>query len=254
MSNPEWSLSIRTSGVISSPFYLAIWTSDELAGAELTDSGVRLDDLLSLANALRYSEKEKADIENAARRRALPTMRVDGIGEPNSARITLVRVNPSEKGDGYVSLRPEKSTYYSFRQENARLLVRAPVLNDTEHCTFLDSFFANSGRIMSSWDSEYFLKCRGSEADDYNRVHLEIEGSNLRTDFVSPQPVQPGGTEWSSKGELQVIANYVLIDEEARGQRYLFIAGVAAGLAGGTLPLAMELVLRGWRRRPRTEH
>jgi hypothetical protein len=71
---------------------------------------------------------------------------------------------------------------------------------------------------------------------------------NVRVDYLYPEPRRAGRFVWSSTGEISVHASLALIDEEARGQSLLFFSGIAAGLASGLVPLAVEVLTVGRRR------
>jgi hypothetical protein len=67
-------------------------------------------------------------------------------------------------------------------------------------------------------------------------ISLSLPAANVRIDSLYPDPSQPGLLIWRDNAEFAVHGSVVSIDEEARGQRFLFFAGIAASLATGLAP------------------
>jgi hypothetical protein len=133
-------------------------------------------------------------------------------------------------------------------RENARVVLQTPTLKGPQPCLFADQL-ANAGRDLIFGTFKFVdmlqrcpLTIGGVKS--HQQVSIEMETVNLRVDYMHPQPVEQGKFEWSSTMALQARANLVDINEEAKGQRLLFAAGITAGLATGVLSIGLERIYR----------
>ncbi len=177
-------------------------------------------------------------------------------------QLVVVRINPeaaSQRSDGrYVG----RATFRiqmrdpAIARENARYVVATPTVMRPRLCQQLDVIERDEDTAAIAGD---FLERGGcvdppAGAPAQQTVSLVIPPVYFRADYTLPQVEEPGLLSWTGREDLGVRASLVSIDDEAAGQRLLFFSGIAAGLASGFMPLAVELLASGRRVPPRQGH
>lgn len=141
-------------------------------------------------------------------------------------------------------------------RENARYVAATPTVMRPRMCQGLDAIERDEDTAAIDGD---FLERGGcadppADAPPQQTVTLAVPPVYFRADYTLPQIEDPGLLSWTGRGDMDVRASLVSIDDEAAGQRLLFFSGIAAGLASGLLPLAVELLASGRRIPPRRDH
>ena len=121
-------------------------------------------------------------------------------------------------------------------RDNARVVLRTPLLLGWVRC---------GDPIRSRSDCRRFEQ-RDEEAIT---VQLELDRAEWKTDLLHPAPAEgrrpdmaDSTTWWTAPGLIRVTGNYVNINAEAAGQRWLFLSGLLAGFALGLVPVVIEKV------------
>ncbi|WNM39121.1 hypothetical protein RMN56_29030 [Micromonospora halotolerans] len=101
-----------------------------------------------------------------------------------------------------------------------------------------------------AWINKIAPDCRASaDKTETETISLSDMARNKRLDYANPAASEPGQLLWSkTAGSLRVDASYVDLDEEANGQRLLFLSGVGVGLASAGLPIGLQMVAEERRR------
>lgn len=133
----------------------------------------------------------------------------------------------------------------AIARENARIVVSTPRLLRGRSCALLDEVRAESQMKTARIRSFEDMRCKeiGDRRSSSQAVQLILPGTDVRVDYLYPQIAQPGRLSWNSYDEVSVQASLALIGEEARGQQLIFFSGIAAGLASGLAPIAVEIVV-----------
>ncbi|MFF3376500.1 hypothetical protein ACFYXF_26550 [Streptomyces sp. NPDC002680] len=133
----------------------------------------------------------------------------------------------------------------AIARENARIVVSTPRLMRSRSCAWLDGVRDESQIKTAGIRSIEDMRCTGisNRRSSSQNVQLMLPGTDVRVDYLYPQLAQPGKLTWISYGEVSVQASLALIGEEARGQQLIFFSGIAAGLASGLAPIAVEIVV-----------
>jgi hypothetical protein len=187
------------------------------------------------------------------------TVGVPALDSIYDSQLTLFQIRPEamhHRADGrYATTIGLEITMRlpAFARENARIAVSTPRLIRARSCTMLDGLRNDAPLRDPDLHQPQDLGCseirdrRSSEQS----VSLELPALDMRIDYLYPQPRDPGRLHWRTLDDLSVQASLAAIAEEARGQQWLFLSGVAAGVAAGLAPLAIEmLVTRRTRHRP----
>jgi hypothetical protein len=137
---------------------------------------------------------------------------------------------------------------------NARTAVYTPAVMTPGKCVPLGSpaTLIDPG----TWINKIVPECRAStDRTETGTISLSDVARNKRLDYANPAPSEPGQLRWSkTAGSLRVDASYVDLDDEANGQRLLFLSGVGVGLASAGLPIGLQIVAEERRRaRRRTD-
>jgi hypothetical protein len=137
---------------------------------------------------------------------------------------------------------------------NARTAVYTPLVTTPGKCVPLGS----PATLIDpeTWLNKIVPDCRAStDKTETETIRLSDMARNKRLDYANPAPSDPGQLQWSkTAGSLRVDASYVDLDDEAKGQRLLFLSGVAVGLASAGLPIGLQIVAEERRRaRRRTD-
>jgi hypothetical protein len=192
-----------------------------------------------------------------------PARRPDRQGDGGKRKVYLLPL-PAETFDeeeggsfsSYVSLAMQLHGQVSFR-DNSRVVVHTPVVYPAGSCRALGSAWLN-GRTDDEIE-EWWATTDGQECDSVpgdlttpGRRLQEIElskllPSDIRVDYVNPAPTPVNPQSWQSVDRIAVDANYVLISEEAQGQRNLFISGVLLGVLTALFPAGFKLLSTGIR-------
>jgi hypothetical protein len=144
----------------------------------------------------------------------------------------------------------------AIARENARYIVATPTVMRPRMCQGLDAIERDEDAAAIDGD---FLERGGcadppADAPTQQTVSLAVPPVYFRADYTLPQIKDPGHLSWTGREDMDVRASLVSIDDEAAGQRLLFFSGIAAGLASGLLPLALELLASGRRIPPGQDH
>jgi hypothetical protein len=103
--------------------------------------------------------------------------------------------------------------------------------------------------------------CRRPEPldEESTTVQLELDRAEWKTDLLHPAPgeadrpdMTDSTTWWTAPGLIRVTGNYVNINAEAAGQRWLFLSGLLAGFALGLVPVVVEKLRNDVRPRRKT--
>lgn len=128
-------------------------------------------------------------------------------------------------------------------RDNARVVLRTPLFEGLVQCT----------DIMRPQPD-----CRRPEPldEESTTVQLELDRAEWKTDLLHPAPgegsrvdMSDSTTWWTASGLIRVTGNYVNINAEAAGQRWLFLSGLLAGFALGLVPVVVEKLRPGARPR-----
>jgi hypothetical protein len=147
----------------------------------------------------------------------------------------------------------------AVERENERIAVKTPFLVGMQECALLDG--ALRAQILNpsvhSVNDAHCVTARDPHAS-IQEVELFLPSPAIRIDYINTQPLQQQGTLsgqllWRSGNSINVQASIVLLSEEARGQHLLFLSGIAAGLAAGMVPLAVEVIFSRSRSRRRAD-
>lgn len=139
----------------------------------------------------------------------------------------------------------------AIARENARYILEAPTLLRPLWCPQL----GNIERAEDAESIDISILSSGEcidppeEAVARQTLRLVVPPQYFRVDYASPQLDEPGTLFWDSQRSIRARASFVSIDGESAGQSLLFFSGITAGLASGLLPLAIELILSGRRRK-----
>lgn len=137
-------------------------------------------------------------------------------------------------------------------RENARIAVATPRLLPAFSCGLLTGLVQEEPLHQSRLKKVEDLGCTPMRAKGVSTqvVSLVLPAFDVRVDAVYPQPSEAGRLRWTFGGAVSVHGSIVSINEEARGQRLLFISGIVAGLAAGLAPLAVERLIHSVKSRP----
>jgi hypothetical protein len=136
-------------------------------------------------------------------------------------------------------------------RDHDRLAIRSPLMNGSVTCPNIDKSadrLALSKPIPLDLDNPNLCMLLNDRPKQETLAVLDLEKAEWRSDVVSPQPgegslnemLPEGVTWWTASQPMRVRANYVNINDESRGQKFLFISGVLAGLAAGLIPISLE--------------
>ncbi|WP_112263298.1 hypothetical protein [Lentzea terrae] len=133
-------------------------------------------------------------------------------------------------------------------RDNARVVLRTPSFHGFVKCGALDAFM----RYLVERGPRFpAMDCHRPEPPDElaTTVVLDVERAEWKTDLLYPAPAEGGrsdvtddATWWTASGPVRVTGNYVNINAEAAGQRWLFLSGLLAGFALGLVPVVVEKV------------
>jgi hypothetical protein len=131
-------------------------------------------------------------------------------------------------------------------RDNARVVVRSPLLHGAVGCRDLDGFMHS---VKQGSRNPPAPDCSRADVEFETAVVLDIERAEWKSDLLDPEPFDgrqrghvDGATRWVSTQPIRVTGNYVNINAEAAGQRSLFLAGLVAGFALGLVPVIVEKV------------
>jgi hypothetical protein len=138
-------------------------------------------------------------------------------------------------------------------RDNDRLAIRSPLMNGSITCPNIDEVAAWLALSKPLTTTGTFLNPKHCILDNDRPkqealVVLDLEKAEWRPDIVFPQPgeessdemLPEGVTWWTASQPIRVRANYANINDATRGQKFLFISGVLAGLAAGLIPISLE--------------
>jgi hypothetical protein len=133
----------------------------------------------------------------------------------------------------------------AIARENARYVFAMPKMLRPRACQELGGISRDEEtvRIDENFPEQGGCRDYSDDSPDRQTVTLDMPTDYFRVDHASPQLSDPGHLVWTWRNNIRVKASLVSIDDEARGQQLLFFSGIAAGLASGLLPLALELMM-----------
>lgn len=130
---------------------------------------------------------------------------------------------------------------------NARTAIYTPAVESPGKCVPLGS--AATVINLDSWITRIVPDCHASaDKTETETISLSDMARNKRLDYADPAASEPGRLRWTQTGSLRVDASYVDLDDEADGQRLLFLSGVGVGLASAGLPIGLQIVAEERRR------
>lgn len=131
-----------------------------------------------------------------------------------------------------------KTPAFAFHKDNSRIQARAPYVQ-LHSCA---DFSNKVERLKTGVVDDTWKACKRDLGVPISFLFLIDQEYNLRTDYVSPAPNPGTNTSFTCRKQIQcsVIGNYVLLDEEARDQWYLFFSGVSVGLATTLLGISFD--------------
>ncbi|GIH29822.1 hypothetical protein Aph01nite_81320 [Acrocarpospora phusangensis] len=153
-----------------------------------------------------------------------------------------------------------------FSSDNARTAIRTKRLHQVARCPALSDPAAATSFSREQWLNAGLPTCRSdyglTDADQrHNRrqkttINVVPAFSNPRLDFATRPVSGDAVLGWQFPGDetARVNASLTDLDEEARGQSYLFASGVAVGLATSLFPSSVKIIYdqlnqrRRWRR------
>lgn len=139
--------------------------------------------------------------------------------------------------------------------DNARVAFAAPTVSTPLSCS---SFTGRTMDELASRYSDVLLSAMGTcdmsymtnttEGGGTAEVKLNVGLSTPRIDASTPPATLNDTNElvWTAPDQITVRANFSDVTEEALGQRFLFIAGAAVGIAFAIMPVGAQLMYFSW--------
>jgi hypothetical protein len=194
-----------------------------------------------------YGDRVKI-VRTVSRSASIGVPSLDSLYDQRIAFFTFLPRSMQRQSDGrYLGIAAFRFTMReaAIARENARIVVSTPRLLRSRSCAWLDEVSDESQMKTAKIRSTEEMRCaeisdRRSSSQD---VQLILPGTDVRVDYLYPQPARSGRLSWNSYDEVSVQASLALIGEEARGQQLIFFSGIAAGLASGLAPIAVEIVV-----------
>lgn len=162
--------------------------------------------------------------------------------------LFVARVDPMQGGRRLFAGVTGQVSWPVAVTDNARTAVYTPLLRTPGKCSSLGS--TETIIDPATWLGRIVPECHASrDTSDTQTIILGGMARNKRLDYANPAPSNPGQLAWSQSGRsFRVDASYVDLDQEANGQRLLFLSGVGVGLAAAGLPIGLQIVSEERRR------